>query len=143
MSPRRSRRKPAVSVLKVAETAVMANVVTSNIFGADLRQFFTGRTGTSSIYNPNTGDSIVTLPEMLGIDQMGMRNGQPAVFKSIDSGLQMDKLKANIKANAVPLVTQLVTIPFAFRMAKKLTAGSIVNPTNKMLRTVGIKEVKL
>ena len=121
----------------------MANVVTTQVFGADLRTFITGRTGTSTIYNPNTADAIVTLPEILGIDQMGFRNGQPSVYKSVDAGFQMDKLKSNIKANAVPLVTQLVAIPFAFRMAKRLTAGSIVNPTNKMLRTVGIKEVKL
>jgi hypothetical protein len=122
---------------------LVANVITNGMFNAGLRQFFTGRTGTSTIYNPNVTDTVVTLPEMLGIDQMGMLHGKPAVFKQIDAGLQMDNVKTNLKENGLSMAFQVVAIPFAFKFAKKFLAKPVINPTNKLLRSVGIKEVKV
>ena len=122
---------------------MVANSVIQGIFGANLKQFFTGRTGTSTIYNPNQADSIITLPEMLGIDQMGLKSGRPVVYKQVSAGVQLDKMKSNIKANAVDMAVQVVAIPIAFRMARKFLGKPVINPANKMLRTVGIKEVKV
>ena len=113
------------------------------MFGAGLREFFTGRTGGSRIYNPQVLDKIVTLPEMLGIDQMGMKGGQPAVYKAVDAGLQMDNVKANLKENAFSMALQVIAIPLAFKFGKKMLAKPVLNPTNKLLRSVGIKEVKV
>jgi len=141
---RRSRGKPATSVLKIAETALVANAVVNGMFGTGLRSFFTGRTGTSTIYNPNTADTAVTLPEMLGIDQMGKRSGQSIVFKQIDAGVQMDNIKTNLKENGVAMAMQVIGIPFAFKVGKKFLAKPIINPVNKLLRNgLGVKEVKV
>jgi hypothetical protein len=127
----------------LAETALVANAVTNGMFNAGLKTFFTGRTGTSTIYNPNVADSVVTLPEMLGIDQMGFKHGQPAVFKQVDAGLQMDNVKSNLKANGLSMAIQVIGIPFAFKMGKKFLAKPVINPANSILRSVGIKEVKV
>ena len=142
-TPRRSRGKSATSVLKVAETVLVASAITNGMFGAGLKQFFTGRTGTSTIYNPNVNDKVVTLPEMLGIDQMGMKSGQPIVYKQVDAGVQMDNVKANLKANWLSMGISIVAIPYAFKFGKKMLAKPIINPTTKLLKSVGIKEVKL
>ena len=113
------------------------------MFGAGLKQFFTGRTGTSTIYNPNVNDKVVTLPEMLGIDQMGMKSGQPIVYKQVDAGVQMDNVKANLKANWLSMGISIVAIPYAFKFGKRMLAAPLLRPTTKLLRSVGIKEVKL
>jgi hypothetical protein len=122
---------------------MVANSVIQGVFGANLKEFFTGRTGTSTIYNPNQADSIITLPEMLGIDQMGLRSGRPAVYKQVNAGVQLDTIKSNLKNNSVEMITQVIAIPLAFRLAKKFLGKPVINPANKMLRTVGIKEVKV
>jgi len=143
-SARRSRGKPATSVLKIAETALVANAVTTGMFGAGLKSFFTGRTGTSTIYNPNVNDTAVTLPEMLGIDQMGLKSGQPVVYRQVDAGVQMDNIKNNLKENGLSMAIQVIGIPFAFKMGKRLLARPVINPVNKLLRNgLGIKEVKV
>jgi len=114
------------------------------MFGAGLKEFFTGRTGKSTIYNPNVSDSAVTLPEMLGFDQMGTRSGQSVVFRQVDAGVQMDNIKNNIKNNGLSMAIQVVGIPFAFKMGKKLLARPVINPVNRLLRNgLGIKEVKV
>ena len=141
--PRRSRGKAPTSILKVAETVLVASAITNGMFGAGLKQFITGRTGTSTIYNPNVSDSVVTLPEMLGIDQMGLRSGQPVVYKQVDAGVQMDNVKANLKANWLSMGIAVVGIPYAFKFGKRMLQKPIINPTTKLLKSVGIKEVKL
>jgi len=122
---------------------MVANSVIQGVFGANLKEFFTGRTGTSTIYNPNQADSIITLPEMLGIDQMGLKSGRPVVYKQVNAGVQLDTIKNNLKSNSVEMITQVVAIPIAFRLARKFLGKPVINPANKLLRTVGIKEVKV
>ena len=80
---------------------------------------------------------------MLGIDQMGLRSGQPVVYKQVDAGVQMDSVKANLKANWLSMGIAVVGIPYAFKFGKRMLQKPIINPTTKLLKSVGIKEVKL
>ena len=49
----------------------------------------------------------------------------------------------NLKKNVWPMAVQLVAIPVGFRIAKKYLRKPLINPVNRMVRQVGIKEVKL
>ena len=142
-APRRSRGKQATSVLKVAETALVANAVTQGMFNADLRTFITGR--INGAYRPSLADNVITLPEMLGFDRAATKGmgGKPTGGVSIPAGLQMETIKRNVQANALTMGLQIVGLPLAFKYGKKILSKPVINPTNKLLRSVGIKELKV
>lgn len=52
-------------------------------------------------------------------------------------------IQKNIRDRGMSAVGQMIGIPIAFRVARKVLAKPLINPTNRMLRNVGIKEVKL
>lgn len=52
-------------------------------------------------------------------------------------------IKHNLKANAGEMLTTVIAAPIAFRMAKKLLAKPLINPANRLIRSVGIREVKV
>ena len=150
--PRRTRRKPAISALKVAEQVLVANAVTQGLFGANLRTFVTGKMDSgvlSNIYNPSTQDNVVTLPEMLGIDRALTKttttkgqsyNLQPV---KVDPSLQLATIKENLMANGLTMVGQVVAIPLVFKFGKKFLAKPLINPANRLIRAAGVKEVKV
>ena len=129
---RRRPRKKSLNLLGVAETALVANAVTSGMFNANLMDFFTGR--RDGVYRAGTdGTYRVTIPEMItGV----------TTAKNFDGGLS-EIIVHNVKKNASDLAVGAIGIPLAFRFAKKFLAKPLINPTNKMLRSVGINEVKL
>ena len=115
------------------------------MFNADLRTFFTGRVGNAA-YMPSMADSLITLPEMLGIDKgaskaFGGQRAQGAV--SVPAGLQMEQIKRNLSDNGVQMALQVIGIPLAFKYGKKILSKPVINPTNKLLRSIGIKELKV
>jgi len=116
----------------VAETALVANAVTNGMFNANLMDFITGR--MDGKYRAGSdGTFRVTIPEMItGV----------TTSKSYDGGLS-DIIVKNVKDNAMDLAVGAIAIPMAFRFGKKFLAKPLINPTNRMLRSAGIDEVKL
>jgi hypothetical protein len=138
--------------LKVAEQVLVANAITTGMFNSNLRQFITGKTpyGTfPALYNPTTKDSVITLPEMLGIDrQSGLTQnaaGQMVRTGSVmaNPSLQAEQIKDNLMTNGFSMMTQVIAIPLVFKFGKKFLAKPIINPANRLIRAAGIKEVKV
>jgi len=110
----------------------VANAVTNGMFNANLMDFFTGR--RDGVYRAGSdGTFRVTIPEMItGV----------TTAKNYDGGLS-DIILHNVKKNANDLAVGAIGIPLAFRFGKKLLAKPLIRPANKMLRSIGIDEVKL
>jgi len=135
--PRRSRRKPAVSAFKVAEQVVVANAITMGLFNSNLKDFMTGQ--MNGQYKAGADGSFrLTLPELLGIAGRGGLGG------TYGSGYNLQSvLTKNIKDNGMQTLGTVVLAPVAFKMARKFLSKPIINPANRILRSVGITEVKV
>jgi len=80
----------------------------------------------------------ITLPE-LGNMLMG---GNAGVAGSYVGGFPA-AIRRNIKVNGLSALGQMITIPLAFKIGRKVLAKPLINPINRAARSVGIKEVKL
>ena len=133
MTPSRRRSKPAVSALKVAEQLVVANAVTMGLFGTDLRTFVMPTQSNVSGWNNSwevTGKELVNLA-------LGGKGGMDR-----DNWTLPKVMQKNIEANGSKALTTIVAAPILFKLGRRVLSKPLLNPANKMLRTVGIKEVK-
>ena len=145
-APRRSRGKAPTSVLKVAETAMVANAVTQGMFNVDLKTFFMGGKTAEGINT--TGGKMITGMELIS----GLTGGNAGTSGSMKFGNQYrafgdtlaGQLKTNLKDNGVNMMVQVVGIPLAFKYGKKILAKPVINPVNRLIRNgLGVKELKV
>jgi len=129
----RRQQKATIKVLGIAETLAMANLATNALFRVGIGGFLTNKV------NNKTGGSAsqITAAELfswaMGGNQTGMVTGQTL-------GTTIQK---NIQGVSWNKWLQLITIPLAFRIGKKVLAKPLINPANKLLRTAGVKELKI
>ena len=130
---RRSRSK-SISALKVAEQIVVANAVTKGLFDTNLRTFLMPNSSNVKQWD-NSWE--ITAPELFSL-VLGGTGGMDA--KNWDLKKVVER---NIKNNGMQSLLTVVGAPIAFRIGRRLLSKSIVNPTNRMLKKVGVREVKL
>jgi len=150
MARRKSSKKPRrktqkkLNLLGVAESVVIANVVTEGLFNCNAIQFVTGKGATVGYdgYMPRNTDAVITLPELLGFDYNRYQNasGMDPVMAPFTSKGAMAQIKLNAKANLFPMLGGLIAVPIAFRVGTKLTTKPRAT-MNKMLdyTKVGVK----
>lgn len=140
---RRRSRKKSFSVGKAAETALVANAAILGLFGTNLPTFLTGKNVAGGFgANGNNNSWEITLPE-LGNMAMGGTGGIAGNFQyGGETGL-MAAVRKNIKDNGWNAMTQIVAVPIAFKVGRKLLAKPLINPTNRVLKQVGLDGVKL
>ena len=116
----RRKTQKKLNLVGVAESVIIANVVTEGLFNCNAYQFITGRGATAGFdgYMPYNTDSIITLPELLNFKYDRLQNSsgntpQMVGFKSSGAG---QVIKDNLKANAMDMTFKLVTIPIAFKV---------------------------
>ena len=80
----------------------------------------------------------ITLPELGNI----LMGGKGGVANSFDGGFPA-AIRKNIKENGFSSIVQMLLIPAAFSVGRKVLAKPLINPTNRMLKQVGLKEVKI
>ena len=113
------------------------------MFGTNLPTFLTGRNIGGGFGSNNANNSWeITLPE-LGNLIMGGSGGIAGSYSyGGETGL-MAAVRKNIKDNGWNAMTQIVAVPIAFRVGRKLLAKPLINPTNRVLKQVGLDGVKL
>jgi len=128
----KSRRKATsqVNLLGIAESALIANVITTGLFNTNLAQFVTGNTGDSKF--GSDGSSVMSLPELLGVGKSVKFGGNYGAGRSFTSSV-----KANFESSWFGMAQQLILIPVGFRVAKKLT-NQPRRTANKMLKMTGL-----
>lgn len=83
--------------------------------------------GTQSMTGPFGAGDVVTLSEFWGV---GQHHSVPVSTQIMN----------NLQANWVTMTGQMILIPLAFRVGKRLATPTI-NQTNRLLRDVGVASV--
>ena len=141
---RRRRGKAPISVTNVGVQLAVANAVTMGLFNTNLSDFFTGRRDGKYVAGFD-GAQRLTLPELLGAGSLalgGTYAGKGETPHASYDGLAAT-LKTNLMSNGPMMAAQVIMIPVGVKMAKKFLAKPLINPANKIIRSVGIKEVKI
>lgn len=148
------RRKPKISITGTAQGLIVANAMVKGATNANMVEFFTGRTPhaaySNSFYQPTEADSIITLPELLGIDRSatkvkhgttGREYTVPA--RTVSPSLQLEQMKTNVMDNWVSMLGTAVVVPVAFKLGKKvMTKAGVSRGVNKVFDVAGLKEVR-
>jgi len=114
---------------------LIASAVTQGLFQTNLYQFITGQTGKSNPYGSD-GARTISIPELLGM-------GNVPFGGNYGSSSLQEAVTLNFKENWGMMATAVIGIPIVFNIVKKTLAKPVINPANRMLRGIGITEVKL
>ena len=141
---RRSRRTKAFNISKAAETALVANAAIKGLFGTNLPTFLTGKDLMNGFNNGVNNSNEFTLPELFD-GLIGGNAGIAANWKGENGDTSiLGGVKANMRLYGTEALTQMIVLPIAFKIGRKVLAKPLINPTNRALRSVGLgKEVKL
>lgn len=133
----RRRRTQPINLLKLGESALLANAVTTGMFGTNLAEFLTGR--VDGKFNPSAdGYATITLPELAGFNKTGFSLSN--IGGSYGSRSFMEGVKYNLSRNGTQMAATLILAPIAFRTFGKLTA-SPRRSANRLLDMTGLKTV--
>jgi len=140
---RRRSRKTGISILGVAETAMLLNVATNAMFNNSLMGFLSGPSSGAA-----AGTYKITLRELMG--QYGAANdpNKPRVYGPTAAAAGHPQTFAgaigyNIKRNWIGAAGQMILIPIGFRFGKAI-AKPAINRTNRLLTKAKVaKTVKL
>ena len=151
----RRRRKTSVSITGVAQSLIVSNAMVKGATNANLAEFFTGKVsnpiylGGRNAYNPITTDSIITLPELLGIDRSrtlvpsGSGGSYSQQAMTVAPSLQLATMKENVMSNWVSMLGTAVIVPAAFKLGKRvMTKAGVSRGVNKVFDVAGLKEVR-
>jgi len=123
MKKKRSRKKQGVSLIGLAETLALANVVTQTMFRTNPVQFLMGdKAGYAS------GTASISLKELFKPNQHSSGNS------TYDT---MEVIKRNVENQWVSGAVQMVTIPLIVRLGKGI-ARPAISKTNRLLNKTGI-----
>ena len=133
----RRRSKPKTNLTNLGVSLLVGQAVSRNITGLGMYDFLTLGTsmnkGNASGWQ-QTGDAhstLITLQEIFAGSQQG-------------SGISINNaIMKNIKANWLPMTVAVVGIPIVANVATKLLRKPVILPANRMLKSVGLKDVKL
>ena len=135
----RRRTNKSINILNVAESLVLANVVTEGMFNAGIKDFVFGTRDGKYVAGID-GGARLTLPELLGVGEKVPAGGTYGTEKGF-TNLQ-ETLMSNLKNNGIQIATGLIFIPIGFQVVKKLTSKPRAT-TNRLLKNVGIKELRV
>lgn len=146
-SRKKTRRtsKRGFNVVNAAELYLQTGIFTTSMFGANPYQFLTGRTSglgqvageqvyQSNQYRPSADGSILTLPELLGVNSAN----SVVAFGGNDS--IMPQIRNNLDAyGGLPkVVIQSVLLKAGFTIGKKLMSKQR-GALNKGIKMMGLK----
>jgi hypothetical protein len=149
------RRKKTISITNTAQGLIVGNAMVKGATNANLMEFFTGRvynpTYSDYAYFPTDADSIITLPELLGMDRPLQKLTHSETGRGYNitarehkpTGLQLETMKENIMTNWLNMASTAVVVPVAFKLGKKvMTKAGITRGVNRAFDVVGLKEVR-
>ena len=121
-----------MNLTSTAESVLVANAFTTGVFGSDIVTFLTKGYGKGGHIGTTT--TAITLPDLFERLIPGGSNGMVNTrYSNIP-----DSIKANLQRDGLTMLAQVVLIPVAFKMAKKVLAKPVIRPANRMLKMSGL-----
>ena len=121
---RTSRKKQGVSILGLAETAMLLNVATQTMFRLNPLEFVVG----NNSYMTGSGTSAVSLKELFKSNQ---HSSGAATYDTLEV------IKRNFKSQWFSGALQMAVIPIGFKFGKSL-ARPAISRTNRLLNKSGV-----
>lgn len=131
---RRRRTSKALNLTNTAESVLVANAFTTGVFGTDIVTFLTkGYGAKSNVQTPYT--TSITLPDLF---ERLIPGGSSGMVNTRFANIP-DSIKANLQRDGLTMAAQIILIPAAFKMAKKVLAKPVIRPANRMLKMSGLE----
>jgi len=125
---------------------MMADAITKGMFNAPLREFLMSTTGGTG-YKGSFSATQITLRELLSGITGGSYGTQYTTTiggkKGTYGNTMGDQLMENLKSNGLTMAFNLLAIPIAFKVGKQFLAKPLINPINRQIRALGVKQVKV
>jgi len=136
------RNKSAFSISNAAQSLIIANAVSRGIAGTNLIPFL-----TEGWLLPKTAGDVggagqswtFSAQELL----MGMTTGNFGQSATWSAKPLRDAFEKNIRSHGAKSLAIVIATPIAFKIGKKVLGKTLINPTNKMLRAAGVREMKI
>jgi len=138
----RTRRKQPIKVSTVAQQFIIANAITRGVAGTNLIPFLTEgwlREATSGSQYGSGNSWTFSAAELV----KGLGNGTFGMSSQWQEYGIQKAFEKNLKDNGAMMLATVIGTPILFRFGKKLSNKPLILPANRMLRSAGIKEVKL
>ena len=143
------KRDKAISLIGVAESIAVGEVISRGTVGVGLFDFFIDGWGGAGATRKAQGPNQISLYEMI----YGNTLSTPTVYTvggsiggpGTTGGTTLQVIENNIRTNGWRTLGGLVLVPFGFRMLKRaVTKSGLRNNTNKLFDMIGVRnEVKM
>jgi hypothetical protein len=140
----RRRKKQPIKVSQVAQQYIIANAITRGMAGTNLVPFLTEGWLRPVTAGGNYGSgnswrfSLAELVQGVATGDYGMSSQ----WANMDNNM-MAALKKNLKENGAMMAFTVIGTPILFKFGKKILNKPIILPANRLLRSAGIREVKV
>ena len=140
----RRRKKQPIKVSQVAQQYIIANAITRGMAGTNLIPFLTEGWLRPVTPGGNYGSgnswrfSLAELVQGVATGDYGMSSQ----WANMDNNM-MAALKKNLKENGAMMAFTVIGTPILFKFGKKILNKPIILPANRLLRSAGIREVKV
>tara|TARA_R110000803_G_scaffold210714_1_gene283352 strand:- start:2680 stop:3117 length:438 start_codon:yes stop_codon:yes gene_type:complete len=129
----RSRAKPKLNLIDTGVSLAIANAVSTNVTGLNLRNFLFAGTTFSDASRNGYGVSDVNHNQLVTLREIfGGRTGASSIAPIGET------LWENTKSNIMPLAVAVIGIPIAAKVAKQVLRKPILTPVNRVLKMSGI-----
>ena len=139
----RSRsRKPAFNITNAAQSFIIANAVTKGVAGTNLIPFLTEgwlRDVTPGSMGGSGNSWTFSAQELI----QGAITGDFGMSTAWDKKGIKAAFEANMKENGYMALTTVIATPILFKLGKNLLNKPIIAPANRLLKSVGLKGVKV
>jgi hypothetical protein len=139
----RSRsRKPAFNITNAAQSLIIANAVTKGVAGTNLIPFLTEgwlREKTAGNMGGSGQSWTFSAQELI----QGAITGDFSMSKEWQGLGLREAFEKNMKENGAMALTTVIATPILFNIGKNLLSKPIITPANRLLKSVGLKGVKV
>ena len=139
----RSRsRKPAFNITNAAQSFIIANAVTKGVAGTNLIPFLTEgwlRDVTPGSMGGSGNSWTFSAQELI----QGAITGDFSMSSEWQGFGIREAFEKNIRENGAMALTTVIATPILFKLGKNLLSKPIIAPANRLLKSVGLKGVKV
>ena len=135
-------RKPAFNITNAAQSFIIANAVTKGVAGTNLIPFLTEgwlRDVTPGNMGGSGNSWTFSAKELI----QGAISGDFGMSTAWDNQGIKAAFQKNMEENGYRALATVIATPIVFMLGKKVLSKPIIAPANRLLKSVGLKGVKV